>query len=151
MYRPCDDGAPMMSARTWIALATLTLPGLAAAQSSTTCTQNLGVVTCNTAPRPGINWGLLNQQPNIADTYQRGVEQARERDRYRAEAEQRQSEDLNLQAEIGDRVAHDTRSKQAGALILDGKCSEARHMALEAGDFPLAEQVSRICQSTDGK
>ena len=39
------------------------------------------------------------------------------------------------------------REKKAGALISEGKCDEARTLALKAGDLDLAKRVAEVCAS----
>jgi hypothetical protein len=133
-----------------IAGASLALPSHAQT-SNTRCTTTFGVTNCTTQQQPGINWGIINQQRqeqllNPLNAYQQGLEARRQREAAEAQRESlriaqqeaaQQQETEDQQRELG---------RQAGKLVAEGKCDEARTLALDAGNFDLAHKVNEYCE-----
>lgn len=116
-----------------IAVGALSAPApMAHAQTSnTTCTGYGSTVNCNTTTSPDI--GAMFAASAAA--------------RARTDAARHRSEDDRLRAvlELAERQAVEDRSKRVGSLVADGKCGDAKDLALREGDLDLAAKVQTLC------
>lgn len=118
-------------------------------------------VASTTAPaesraESAIDWGLLQQPPNLIDSYTRGYEVGRRMAADRAaarsaQAAEQQAEAQRQDAEVSRAMARNAeqqrqmRAQAAGRMIADGKCQDARSYALAEGDLDLALQAAKLC------
>lgn len=118
---------------TFIAIAGLTgLAPCARAQSSrTNCTGYGNTVNCNTTTTPDL--GQMFAASAAA--------------RARTDAARHQSEDSRLHSvqALAAHQAEEDRSKRVGTLVADGKCGDAKDLALREGDLDLAAKVQTLC------
>lgn len=140
-------------------LALLAAP--ATAQQNTQCTTTFGITNCTTTGQPtsgGINWGLVD--PNA---FQRGWDDAQKRQQQQQQAIQQQQQIaaqrqqtllMNQHTEQaraqGQQFAAEQASAkalgvQAGHMVAAGDCVGAQKLALDAGDFELANAVKGYC------
>ena len=143
----------------------LLIAGLAAlaaplsAQQNTQCYTSVGVTNCTTTGQPyGANRATID--PNA---FQRGYDRGRgavdsvtesfrqaERDRAQRQMDMamiRQAEQAQSQSNRAAAAQSDakTRGIRAGQLVASGDCPGAQKLALDAGDFQLANAVKDYC------
>ena len=123
---------------------------VAAQDSQTTCTTNVGITNCTTHAESGsrgINWGAFQPPATQSpmDAFMQGRRAREEMDRQAAEraaanalAEQANEQYRTRQMGATNRVA-------IGGLLRDGKCDAAITLALESGDIELANQTKAFC------
>lgn len=129
------------------------------AQTTTQCSTTFGITNCNTTGQPNSG-SRSTTDPNA---FQRGYNQGRnavdgvtesfrqaERDRAQRQLDMamiRQSE--QTQAQTDQAAAQQSAAKalgiRAGQLVASGDCAGARTLALDAGDFELANAVKSYC------
>lgn len=120
-----------MSVTRALALCLIATP---AAAQVTNCQLYPTSVSCQTTQRPGVEW-TIGQQPGVeidASVINQAVEARR-----RARADEQARADAALV---------NARAQAAGRLIAQGKCADARALALNAGDLALAQQVANACK-----
>jgi hypothetical protein len=78
---------------------------------------------------------------------------ATQRENYAQQAFQQQQEALRQQQASADQERHsslESRNREIGSLMADGRCDDARKAALQAGDFDLAGRVKDLCAPSQG-
>lgn len=116
------------------------LPASPVLGQTSTCQWVGSVWTCQ-GPRRGVDMmGAVRAGQDLIPSY---------RDTERADAERRQIEEQTAALAM-QRKSHELRA-QVGGLLAEGKCDDARQMALKAGDLGLAREVQGFCSTgTEG-
>jgi len=104
----------------FVVLCSLAAP---ASAQVTNCQLYPNAVSCQTAPQSRLDWSLA--QPRVD-----------------SEAEAANSIAAQRHADL----AAAARAKAVGKLVADGRCDDARKLALRGGDFALAQQVAEACK-----
>lgn len=97
----------------------------AAGAQTTTCMQNGAMTTCNTPQYgQGVDYGVLAPQP--ADTARERISQS-------------------IADEQTNKQWHDNQRQRVGSLMAKRDCVKAEKIALQAGEFELAEKAKHYC------
>jgi hypothetical protein len=91
--------------------------------STTTCTSYGSSITCQTHQEPRIEWELLQTRPLVIQP----------------PPPQKPNQWYKRQPE--------TLAQRVGKLVSSGDCDGALKLALEGGDFDLAEKAKAYCES----
>lgn len=129
------------------------------AQTTTQCSTSVGITTCNTTGQPNsANRSTIdpnafqrgyNRGRNAVDSVTESFSQA-ERDRAQRQLDMamiRQSQQAQAQTDqaAAQQSAAKTLGIRAGQLVASGDCAGAQTLALDAGDFELANAVKSYC------
>lgn len=114
-------------------LLVISIPGIAYAQQTTTrCSSIGGTVTCNSTTNPSLG-------DVIAEDAKR-----------REKVDERRAESLEAATTEVARFAEQQRKsllrKNVGQLVAEGRCQEAKNMALENGEIELASATKNLCE-----
>ena len=115
-----------------------------AAAQTTTCGEEFG------------KWVCRQQRPANVDSYWFGAERQREAGEALGAAaggavasmRRREEEAAGRRLEEDRQARRDSFRRRLGGLMGEGKCDEAKSVALTEGDFDLAREVVSLCRST---
>ena len=127
--------------RMFVGIAALVLVGSPAwAQSSNTrCTTTFGVTNCETSTAPQIDWSIIRPPAqNAGDSFWNGYNEAR-RQRLINEALRTNQKQSDEKAKL---------PREVGRLVASGQCDAAQALALENGDFDLANSARSYCEKS---
>lgn len=119
--------------RLFIPLVFLAMPTIAfAQQTNTTCTSIGGTVTCNSTTNP-----------TIGQVFSEDLKR-------REKADERRAESLDSATAEVERFAARQREtllrKKVGQLVAEGRCDDAKKLALENGELELAAATKNLCE-----
>ena len=133
--------------RVALALMSFLLAAPAAAQnSSTTCYPIGNQVQCDTRTQPQYPQPAHTRQPfDPMKAFREGYEIGEQMRRDREAAEAAQAARAYQQRQEQTRFDASATARVVGALILEGKCDDARAVALDRGEIAMAGDVMKAC------
>ena len=133
----------------------------AAAQQNTQCTTTFGITNCTTTGSPtsgGVNWGISDPNAyqrsydrskaavdSITNAYRQSERDNAQREQLLAMQQQANQAQAQSQQVAGEQAQARALGVRAGQMVAAGNCAGAQKLALDAGDFVLANEIKGYC------